>query len=161
MSLFLPKLTMRKKKKSTLKCFSRILLNVEEEFLEIHKHCSLSITWILKKIELHTNSEDHLEIKLHSLLPSAQNSYLTTRTLFVFYFILIIALSLFEFWDNENLVAPISSLTIHKILFSFSWFAVLTIILKSTLDRYLEQRTISGIFVQLSKNPPYCCPLEP
>ena len=50
-----------------------------------------------QKNELHTNSEDISEIKLISLLPSAQNSRLIIWTLLVlniFYLILIIALTL-------------------------------------------------------------------
>ena len=44
------------------------------------------------------NSEDIAQIKLPSLLPSVQNAPLITQTLLalnIFYFILIIALSLF------------------------------------------------------------------
>ena len=60
-----------------------------------------------------------------------------------------------------NVVAPISSLAMHKILLSFSWLAILLIlILKSTNSHDFQDKTISGIFVGLSKKLPYFCPLE-
>ena len=78
-----------------------------------------------QKIELHTNSEDISEIKLTSMLPSAQNSHLINWTL--------LALNIFLFDPNSclapcqnlsyrelNVVAPISSLAMHKILVSFN-----------------------------------------
>ena len=87
-----------------------------------------------QKIELHTNSEDIPEIKRPSLLPSVKNSHLITSTLLV--------LNIFFYRNNRlapiqilshqelNVVAPISSLAIHKILFSFSWLAIMILILK-------------------------------
>ena len=87
-----------------------------------------------QKIELHTNSEDISEIKRPSLLPSVKNSHLITSTLLV--------LNIFFYRNNRlapiqilshqelNVVAPISSLAIHKILFSFSWLAIMILILK-------------------------------
>ena len=88
---------------------TKTLLKVKEKVLEIHRQRWLSITWILKKIELHKKTEDISEIKLLlvrvSIPSSLQNSYLITRTLRamkMFYFILIIALSLFRFWLIES-----------------------------------------------------------
>ena len=100
-----------------------------------------------QKVELHTNSEYISEIKITSLLPSAQNSHLITWTLLV--------LNIFFFLDPNNclapysilsyrelnVVAPISSLAMHKILFSFSWLAILLIIiLKSTPSRDFQHK---------------------
>ena len=61
---------------------------------------------------------------------------------------------------NVVRIKSISSLAIHKILFSFSWLAILILILKSTYCRDFQHKTISRIFVQLSKKPPHFCPLE-
>ena len=58
-----------------------------------------------------------------------------------------------------NVVAPIA-LVLHNILFSFPWHAILILILKSTHRRDFQHKNISGIFIQLSKKPPYFCPLE-
>ena len=98
-----------------------------------------------QKIELHTNSEDISEIKLTSLLPFAQNSHLITWTLLV--------LNIFFYPNNRlapyqilsyqelNVVAPISSWAVHKMLFSFSWLAILLIIiLKSTPSRDFQHK---------------------
>ena len=85
-----------------------------------------------KKIELHTNSEDISKVKLPSLLPSAQKSHLITWNLLVlniFYLIPIIVLppyQILNYWEL-NVVAPISSLAVHKILFlslglQYYWF---------------------------------------
>ena len=70
-------------------------------------------------MKLHTNSEDISEVKLSSLLPSAQSSHLITRTLLV--------LNKFLFDSNNglaplqilsyqqlNVVAPISSLAMQQ-----------------------------------------------
>ena len=99
-----------------------------------------------QKNELHTNSEDISEIKLISLLPSAQNSHLIIWTLLVlniFYLILIIALTLdqiLNYWEL-NVVGLISSLGMYKILFSFSWLAILLILmLKSTSSRDFQHK---------------------
>ena len=98
-----------KGKNQFYKYFWKTLLKVKEKVLEIHRQRWLSITWILKKIELHKKTEDISEIKLLlvrvSIPSSLQNSYLITRTLRamkMFYFILIIALSLFRFWLIES-----------------------------------------------------------
>ena len=59
-----------------------------------------------------------------------------------------------------NVVAPISSLALNKILISVSWITILILILKSTNSHDFQDKTISGIFVGLSKKLPYFCPLE-
>ena len=59
-----------------------------------------------------------------------------------------------------NVVAPISSLALNKILISVSWITKLILILKSTNSHDFQDKTISGIFVGLSKKLPYFCPLE-
>ena len=59
-----------------------------------------------------------------------------------------------------NVVAPISSLALNKILISVSWITILILILKSTNSQDFQDKTISGIFVGLSKKLPYFCPLE-
>ena len=59
-----------------------------------------------------------------------------------------------------NVVTPISSLALNKILISVSWITMLILILKSTNSQGFQDKTISGIFVELSKKLPYFCPLE-
>ena len=59
-----------------------------------------------------------------------------------------------------NVVAPISSLALNKILIPVSWITILILILKSTNSHDFQDKTISGIFVGLSKKLPYFCPLE-
>ena len=59
-----------------------------------------------------------------------------------------------------NVVAPISSLALNKILISVSWITILILILKSTNSHDFQDKTINGIFVGLSKKLPYFCPLE-
>ena len=108
-SIFTTTVDEKKEKNQFYKYFWKTLLKVKEKVLEIHRQRWLSITWILKKIELHKKTEDISEIKLLlvrvSIPSSLQNSYLITRTLRamkMFYFILIIALSLFRFWLIES-----------------------------------------------------------
>ena len=95
---------------------------------------------------IHTNSEDISEIKLTSLLPSAQNSHLMTWTLLVlniFFFDrnnYLTHYKILNFW-KLNAVGPISSLAMHKILFSSFWLAILLIlILKSTPTQDFQQK---------------------
>ena len=106
-----------------------------------------------QKIELHANYEDISEIKLPiseiklpSLLPSAKHSHLITWTLLV--------LNIFLFDPNNhlasyqilsyqelNVVAPMSSLAMHKFLYFFSWLAILLIIiLKSTPSQDFQHK---------------------
>ena len=108
-SIFTTTVDEKKEKINSTSILWKTLLKVKEKVLEIHRQRWLSITWILKKIELHKKTEDISEIKLLlvrvSIPSSLQNSYLITRTLRamkMFYFILIIALSLFRFWLIES-----------------------------------------------------------
>ena len=118
-----------------------------------------------KKIELHTNSKDISKIKLPSLLPSVQNSHLLTWTLLVlniFYFILIIVFVSFQalsYWEL-NLVAPISSLAIHKIFFLLASNTDSNFEICSQCQKSFWHKTISEILVQLSKKTPCFCLLE-
>ena len=132
-------------KNQFFKYFWRILHKVEVKVLEIYKHCRLSITWILKKSNSKfTFDNSNSRCLEHFLFLS--NNYLDPLQILSY--------------RELNVVAPISSLAIHKILFSFSWLAILILILKSTYCRDFQHKTISRIFVQLSKKPPYFCPLE-
>ena len=104
-SIFTTTVDEKKEKINSTSIFERLYLKLRRKFWKF----ILSITWILKKIELHKKTEDILEIKLLlvrvSIPSSLQNSYLITRTLRamkMFYFILIIALSLFRFWLIES-----------------------------------------------------------
>ena len=102
----------------------------EERYLKLGREF-----WkFIKKIELHRRSEDISEIKVLSVLPSAQNSHLITQTLLV--------LNIFSFDPNNllvarqilsyrelNVVTPFS-LVLRNILFSCSCLAILVLIFK-------------------------------
>ena len=96
-----------------------------------------------QKIELRTNSDDISEIKLTSPLPSAQNSDLITWTLLNFLFDPSNRLAPYQIsnYRELNVVAPFSSLAMHKTLFCFSWLAILMIIIfKSTPSREFQHK---------------------
>ena len=61
-------------------------------------------------------------------------------------------------YQESTVAAPISSLAIAILFFLLAWTT--DSILKSTLCRDFQHKTISGIFVELSKKPPYFCLLE-
>ena len=107
-----------------------------------------------QKIELHTNTE---EIKLLSPLPSAQNPHtLITETLLLWNIFLFYPdnrlgpLQILSYWEL-NIVAPISSLAVHKILFYFSWLSIIILILKSTYSPDFKQKQSVGFVYSWAK----------
>ena len=123
-----------------------------EKILEFYEHSWFMITWILEKSNsIQILVEDLPEIKLshrsllnktyrnsHWIIPS--RFYPNNR---------LVSLRILSYRES-TVVAPISSLAIDKILFSSWWLY--------SCD--FQQKTISGVFVQLSKKPHYFCPFS-
>ena len=172
MSLFSPLMKRKREKNWFFNYFWRMLLKFEEKNLETHKLSWLLITWMLKKLNsIQTLVEKIPEIKLsHWYLRSKTyiKSYSKTRTLiplnkFVCYpnnrLVLLRILS----YRESSVVAPISSLIYKIFIFFHLAFDNTFSILKSTHSancQGFQNKTISGIFVQLNNKPPYFCPPE-
>ena len=96
-----------REKNQFFKYFSKILPTCDKKILEIHEQSWLWITWILKKSDsIQTFVEDIPKIKLsHWSLQSKtftfhnSNSHCLAQ---IWYFILIITLSLFRFWVMKS-----------------------------------------------------------
>ena len=125
--------------------------------MKIHKHSWLS-TWILKTLNSKRSQWFLMSKNLKKLTFSNSNSHCLEQILC---FILIIALLPFGFAQSRVVAASISSLAIYEILFSFSWLAIKILFWNlSTHSLDFQHKTISGIFVPLSKKLPYFWPHE-
>ena len=158
MSLFSPMMKGKSEKNQFFNYFVRILLKFEEKNLGIHKLSWLLITWILKK----WNS-------IKPLLKTFQKSnYLTGTCGAKPIKNYIQKLELSQPWANLFVIQIIASSllgirVIETQLSSYSYFFIYIWNLKSTHSvdcqdfkhKTISDKTISGIFVQLSKNPPY------
>ena len=143
MGLFSPLMKRKREKNQFFSYFWRMLVTLEEKILEIHELSQLSINWILKKLKsIQTLVKDIPEIKL-------SHWYLLSKTYIV------------TFKNLSRVNCRCSHfLSCYQILcFSFSWLSIIQILFWNLLTDF-QHKTISRIFVQLSKKPPYFCTLK-
>ena len=161
MSLFLPQLMMRQGKNQFFKYFWRILPRVKEKTLNTVCYQQLEYWKNRTPYKLWRNFRNYATLTAPFIAKfTFGNSNFPCLEHFLFYSNnCFVPLQILSYWEL-NVVAGISWLAIHRILFSFSWLAILILNLKATNSRDFQHETISGIFVHLSKEPPYFCPLE-
>ena len=130
--------------------------------MEIHKHCWLSITWILKKLN---SIQTHRTFQIWKTTLTAPFSTkltfdnLSSLVLNIFYLILIIGLPLISYRELY-VVAPIFSLAMYKILFSFSWLVDYNFQIYSQSRLSTQNRKSVGFLYSSAKSHHVFAPLK-
>ena len=157
----------RKNQFSTV--FEKYSLDLREKKVETHKLNLLSITWILKKLNSIQTFVAYIpEIKLfhwYLLSKTYKKSHSKKWTLTVLHKFVcypnnsLVSLQILSYRES-TVVAPISSLSFILLLLAFNNTDSILKYTHSVDCQDFQHKTISGIFIQLSKKSPYFCPIE-